>query len=294
MKFFLSLLFVLFIFNPYLGFAQTEVLENLPIADPAATSSPDLINNNTDILAVLSEKEEGYRKVKDNFFSRQTVDNKKAFDQAAVSWAKDLVSAQLEFIRQQEMAFGPSLESNPFVPKDWLSQEKEDLENILNDLDNSSTYASANLLLKKASSVWSRVDKKINQARVFIVYNRLFALLNKARDIHDNIGDEQSYIKSHMVDSEKSIWDEWELVYSTYTEKLSDIDKVLEGIFGNFDNLLNWKGLDEKDSLWQNKLKKLDEALLDFESLRVLQAKVVENYYKVMDNLVPVKKPGQP
>ncbi len=295
MKFLLSfLLLLLFSLYPVFSLAQNDVLQNLPLGDPTATSSQESVREDINPLAGLAAGEKNYKEAKDNFFNRQTVANKETFDRVAVSWAKELVSAQLQFLQQQELVFQSLVEKNQNIPTGWLEQEKTDLKAILSDLEKSKGYASAMSLLNRAVSVWRVVDKKINQVRAFSVYNNFLLLTNKAKSLHDSLAQQQALIKSRMVDSEKSVWDNWELIFSTYTEKLSEIEKTESDLFGTFEKLPDWKGLDESDSLWQQKSSALKEILLDFESLQVLQAKVVDDYYKVLANLVPVKKSAQP
>lgn len=295
MKFFLSfLLLILFLLNPGFSLAQNDVLQNLPLGDPTATSSQESIRDDVNSLDGLAAGEKKYKEAKDNFFNKQTITNKKIFDKAAVAWAKQLVSAQLRFLQQQKLVFQSLVEKNQNIPAGWLEKEKADLEDILSDLEKSKGYASAASLLNRAADVWRTVDKKINQVRAFSVYNNFLLLTNKAKSLHDSLAKQQALIKTRMVDSEKSVWDNWELIFSTYTEKLSEIEKTESDLFGSFEELPDWKGLDESDSLWEKKLSALKKILLDFESLQVLQAKVVNDYYKVLANLVPVKKSAQP
>jgi len=283
---FILLLFIVLPVVPVVALAQTDLLENLQIDTAAEEGSLSEIADDPAFQADLPGLFQDFQKVKDKFLNNQTTANKEVFDQAAVAWARQLVQSQLEFLRQKESEFSSFVQVNEKIPNDWLQEEEDGLNKILNDLEKSADYASAGFLVKESAQVWQRVDKKINQLRAFAVYNNFFNLIVTARQLHDDLEKEQRNIEDNMVSEEKSIWDEWKLVFVTYSDKLSEIDQSLTGIAGEFSKLQPWEGLSKTDRIWQGKLTQLNDLLLDLESLEVLQSRAIADYYKIVDSLV--------
>lgn len=286
MKFFLLIIFSLLVINPGLAISQDNILGDLNLQTDQKSadfkSADEVVGENYG----LADQFLNFQKQKNDFFSNQTTVNKILLDEASGPWAVSLIAAQRDRLDQieVELNFLSSQENEKLV--DYFSAERKKLLELESEAGTAKTYAAASSIISSASDLWQNVLEKINQIRVWQIYDRFYNLVDQSEKISLEIKKSQEKILDNMIAEEASVWNEWELLFETYNQAVSDFRLSLEAVTGDFSQQENFFNFDENDSVWQEKKSELQSLKTQIEKLKVLQEQTVNEYYRILDLLV--------